>query len=1153
MKKIIYSLVIMIAAGSLFTSCIDQVEPVGILEMRTAKAEYIRALKDLRAADAEFRRAEAQLKLADARYRDAETAWMNAQTENQNLLNELQALLNEAQAMDNELKAAEIADKIARMQLQMEKDLKQHEIDMLKLEQALAQAEEDLRVALRNIALHSQDLTDDEKKAVAEAVGLYEAVYEVYLKQAVQVKKAQAYVDSLKEWKVRFADKGWDSDNHKYAYKVDLWQREIEKAQARIEKDKAKLDAVPNPDEIDMNEWNAELEALKAEQDALTYEFNTTTVKDIANYYVNNVHDGVKEFNDAIKVFEAQFDGYNLTPLTEAEKALIKAGEKTQDDFKKAMADSIAFPAFAKGDISVANFSKFAYLLKSYKQVSPYAVDGSEIMVFPAVDTIKIAGPVKQAMKDFILGAAGNGEGSQKYECTVNKVKKSIKANYGLWGAYDILERELVAAKDEAKTAEEIAELKKKMNEADSVWTAHRAILINGLAKYEPYTKAIAAYEKTVKDNGNGATAMVKAIDAVRTELNKVDGVADFVSFTQNDSVAIFNAFVAFATARENYLDYTYDKKKDAHDLNYFRYASGKSGGKVIVDSVKFSAMTWADFAAHKYDFAEDGTAPVSLTDVAATLPLDKEDGIVNIANALMGADFGAALAASPMATEGGTDLTTAKFNTSALYSGLYKVDDYVKPTKILNADDSEFTPSNLEKAKKAVLDAVDEYIKVYNSFWNGTVAKAGTEYDAYFTAVEGGKTAKEIANAKKAAEDAINALFTYDADDVKGYTLATFKPYADEAPIVTFTGDNVDGTDAINAILTAVDPACTDKTDNEYFENNAINTGAIFNGNATDFYKFMKAAYDYYMATNETISDDLAAIKAWIEDVEKTFENDAANTGKDDTDAFKAWQKAYKAATDHYADLAEYNVALAEFTGVDEDGYPNGIVKITGTYDDPASITPPATFELFDYNVLGDVTGWYKYLGGEQLALAEKLFPNFPDTWQTWKEEIEDYEDEKAHLDILMTSFKTAYFAAAQAAGYDQFSDAAKAATNWDELYNAYKAARKAYVDALKADITKQTENIDKAAQKIADYWSQVPAIDIEIADAEADLAIEQRRLAALEKALDYAKANMEKVMDYVQNQDANFVLLNLDGSELASIYSALSALGITIPQFSK
>ena len=85
---------------------------------------------------------------------------------------------------------------------------------------------------------------------------------------------------------------------------------------------------------------------------------------------------------------------------------------------------------------------------------------------------------------------------------TTNEWKKSIKANYGLKGAYDVLERELVSEIQKAKTEKEIADLKKAMNEADSVWKAHRAILINGLPKYEPYTEAIEAYEQTVKDNG---------------------------------------------------------------------------------------------------------------------------------------------------------------------------------------------------------------------------------------------------------------------------------------------------------------------------------------------------------------------------------------------------------------------------------------------------------------------------------------------------------------------------------------------------------------------------------------------------------------------------------------------------------------------------
>ena len=79
---------------------------------------------------------------------------------------------------------------------------------------------------------------------------------------------------------------------------------------------------------------------------------------------------------------------------------------------------------------------------------------------------------------------------------------------------------------------------------------------------------------------------------------------------------------------------------------------------------------------------------------------------------------------------------------------------------------------------------------------------------------------------------------------------------------------------------------------------------------------------------------------------------------------------------------------------------------------------------------------------------------------------------------------------------------------------------------------------------------------IDIEIADAKADLVIEKQRLEALEKALALAKANMEKILEYVQSQDANFVLVNAYADNAAFDVSALNAaldvlknLGISIP----
>ena len=1159
MKKIIYSLVIMIAAGSLFTSCIDQVEPVGILDMRSAKAEYIRALKDLRAADAEFRRAEAALKQADARYRDAETAWMNAQTENQNLLNELQALLNEAQAMDNELKAAQIADQIARLQMQMEEDAKQHEINMLNLDKALAQAEEDLRVALRNIALHAQDLTDDEKLAVAEAVAVYEGIYEVYQKQVVKVKEAQAYLDSLKEWKVRFADKGWDGDNHKYAYKVNLWQREIDNAKRSIDKLNSMLDEVPSPDEIDMNEWNSELEALQAEIDALTYNFATTTTKEVAEYYVNYVHDGVKEFNDAVKVFLAQFDGYNLNPLTKTEEALIKGGEKKEDDFKKAMADSIKFDMLPKGKISAPTFNKFAYLLKSYKQESPISkANPKNNIMNPANDTIKIV-MVNQGMKDFIMGKAGNGEGSQEYKWKdANKVEHTIYANYGLWGAYDILERELVTKQKEAASPEKIAELKKAEHEADSVWAKHRQILIDGLAKYQPYTKAIADYEKAVKENNTGASAMVQAIDALTEQINIVSGHS---AWSLNDSTAIFDAIVAFAAARESYLDLTAKqiKEKFGENANPLYYHYTKASAPVVIDSVKFTDLKFADFkkvedrgtagknSPYAFSKLDDGTCKYTGTD---------HDAFTAVMEQLFGAEMVNKVKAATVVKIAEADMETV-FNDGTNYTPLYTMYKYVAgdPAKIVNLDDTPFVPKSVSDAKAAVKEAVNDYIDVYNSFWNQSVAAAGTEYDAYFAKVEADPTkTADIKKEREKAEKAIKDLLDPDLDP-KSYTLATFKPYADDAPIVTFTGANIDETDAILAVLTGVDPKCTDRTDNDFYKGN-ISGSAIFNGNNTDFYKYMKAAYDLWAATNEEITNELATLKAWIEGVEKTFEADAAQTGDNDKAAYDAWKKAYDKAVDHAADLIEFYTALAEFTGVDEEGNPNGIVTIPDIYDSPETIAPPKVFALFDTNVLGDVTGWIENLGGEQLALAEELFPDFPAVYAEWKIATDEYLDEKAHLDILMDSFKKAYYAAAKAAGYDEFNKEGKSAGDWDALYKAYKDAREAYINDLKNRIKYWENVLDTNAKKIADYWSEVPAIDIEIADAQANLAIEQHRLWALEDALAYAKANLQKILEYVQSQDFSYVLVNADASNLSFDTTALQTaldvlknLGISIP----
>ena len=99
MKKIIYSLVIMIAAGSLFTSCIEQVEPEGIRDLREAKARYYDALSQLRAKDGVYREAEAAYKLAQAAHEQAIADQIKQETADAakmaELQRELKQILNE--------------------------------------------------------------------------------------------------------------------------------------------------------------------------------------------------------------------------------------------------------------------------------------------------------------------------------------------------------------------------------------------------------------------------------------------------------------------------------------------------------------------------------------------------------------------------------------------------------------------------------------------------------------------------------------------------------------------------------------------------------------------------------------------------------------------------------------------------------------------------------------------------------------------------------------------------------------------------------------------------------------------------------------------------------------------------------------------------
>ena len=166
MKKIIYSLVIMIAAGSLFTSCIDYVEPVGIQELRLAKADYLDALSQLRLADADLQKANAVRVLAEA------------------------ALIQEnANFRAVEVKIKELEYELTKAQNQLEIDSLTLEINNMKerqaaalaqAKQARAEAEEALRVALAKIEVAKMRLTPEEAALLTTVISEYKAKLAAY-------------------------------------------------------------------------------------------------------------------------------------------------------------------------------------------------------------------------------------------------------------------------------------------------------------------------------------------------------------------------------------------------------------------------------------------------------------------------------------------------------------------------------------------------------------------------------------------------------------------------------------------------------------------------------------------------------------------------------------------------------------------------------------------------------------------------------------------------------------------------------------------------------------------------------------------------------------------------------------------------------------
>ena len=1100
MKKIIYSLVIMIAAGSLFTSCIEQVEPEGIKNLRDAKAEYIRALKDLRAADAEFQRASAEVQRAEAALRQAQADKIKAETEcyvqMQALERELKALEVEAAAAELEARKAEIAAEIEGIELKMEEIRAEHEINMVNYEAQLAQAQETLRKTLRDIALASQDLTANEKAAVAAAINEYEAAYNAYVDQTLVVMKAQQGVVDAQA-KLAKADLVWDKESLEYVNKIDYWEKKIEQAKEQIADDEALLADVPDPDVPDLNEWEATLQDLKAKKAEAEYSKHTLT-EEAAAYYVTYVHDNMKVFNKFIDKW------------VEDNKAVAKPAEVKEPKQKDFVIDTdttmVKIPAkevnmVADPDKAVI-YKRFADLVGEYTKLASDARGGKKIAeVTTEGDIATINVYTRTELKDFIMG---NTEGTPVYadykDAEGNEVKKA-KAQYGINGAISVLERELVLAEQSKEGQKEAIE--KAYKQADSIWRAHREILINGLAEWDKYKDAVAdtlaaakALAKAKEDSKDGAKGMIAAIDELSDALVSVNSAG----VSKNDSVRILNAYIAFAKARENYLIYQ-NEGKTAKNYLYYRYCSGKDiNGNWKVDSVKFTDLSFADLAANKYGHRWSDGAEWSA----------KNWALAHIALELLNSTFSDAIRAS----DGNWNFSAVDWNKlSDGHNAFYGEYKYVETPerKIVNLDGSDVTTKAVAEAEKALADAkaaladvVSEYEAIYKAYWN----------DESFVYTDGSNE-----------------------NNAGCYNEKTFQePYT----IVYFVGDEIVYNDGLGTIIAFIDPEKGGSSVNPWDlkdSNNKLVPTAIFGmidagtPALTTFAKYMQAkqAYDTFGSLTPW-KEALEEIKAWRDEVEAAFKDLIDKDGQPDVDAYNAAVKKYNKYLEDKAKYDAYIEKLVAFVGAKK--------KTKETDPDQPIVADPKALKINEanYTKVEDIMWkfdnvdvenglWKKgdeLIGGDVLAKLEELFPEFPAKLKVWKDAEDFIDDTEAHYQLQINALMPAYLAAAKAAGYDDEFDYDG---TWEDLIKKYQEARAQYIKDIEDDIDNQNETIATLTKKIADFKSGVPAAELDLATAEAALAKAEFKLAQLADRLAGAEANLEAILEYIGSLDATIV----------------------------
>ena len=1053
MKKIIYSLVIMIAASTLFTSCLEYVEPVGIQQLRTAKADYLDALATLRLADAELQRANAAYVLAQTAYVDAMTAH--------------HLITNRIYEYDVQIKAAQTEYEVDS--LKKEKELLQinHAADMAWAKEQLAWAEEQLRVALRAIAAVQHLLTDEERDVLA-------TVAQDYILALDQYNEALFDLEQEKEtlWRLEYAlneDIDWEAD---YQGNIDFFTAEIARAQVA-------LNSVPV--NLDLEAWNAEVENLKDSIDAYNYGRQAIS-KDSVLYMTNVYCEGSEAYERAFEAWLAankvEVDGTSIklkAGVVPYEKGFdgkdLKAEpvEPAKPDFSgKAARLHWEFTGDTNDPAAALVYNKFVDLIADYKQNAPFGKDstvanggyyGNVFAGVGGIDTIKINATVD--MKDFILNDSTPAPKTYIWKKADGTEVKSV-GKYGLKGAIDILERELVLI----DAASNVPAKQTAYNNARNRWLADREYLINKTHLVEEAaalanlkTSTLIPESQKNKDDGK-AEDLIFAIKDFRLSRQN-----DGLDSSYGDTIQLINAIKDFFNAKKAYIGNPFK----GYDSITFKNTMGEDT-KVFLGDLQYAPFVQKETQAGPlYSSIYGGkNYQTVLNDLnkAVDPAFDvnnefKYDAILKVLNAIFPNDA-ANLDTWNNAQNWIDAPAPAGMGTEDLAWKVYSATGVI--------EDAQKLPALYDKTKADLNlkgKGTTEFLKVYNRFW-------GT-----------------------AAVDMATAIYK---DDAGCYTEATFK---DPYKLVRFTGAQINFNTDLAVVLSLIDPYGK-RVDGNYklthnWDQAAINSksaifGDVTGGKPSEFYKMLKAEQDLIIEmAMTTYSATLAEIKAYVAQIEADFDAKRADMQNKYNAAKEAYDFNKAAWATYQANLkAKKEALLLELTGNKEGKVVPAIAKPdANTHNVPTSMK-----KYFDHEGLPIWNGEYA-LGGKQLAWANEFLKDYPAKLKEWMIATRTANHVIMHLNAIKAILDPAYTAATKIYTYDWQKYVLN--VNPDHTYNVnVQAVKKDYDAAGAATLLEYFNNYNEFQKEYREAWTKY------LEDCTVQLRYWKQVLAAYEAGYD-------------------------------------------------